>query len=126
MHTGRKILTKSVCHARLPGQLDGRYIRFLWDSAKACHAILLTNKEADRVSSVETELIDCIGLMPRDMLLEHKPLSYALLPKIKDFIHQKYHDKLSRCLEDVKRWLSTNKLKLNPDKTEFIVFGSKS
>ena len=35
-------------------------------------------------------------------------------------------DKLSRCLEDVKRWLSTNKLKLTPDKTEFIVFGSKS
>ena len=35
-------------------------------------------------------------------------------------------DKLSRCLEDVKRWLSTNKLKLNPDKTEFIVYGSKS
>ena len=35
-------------------------------------------------------------------------------------------DKLSHCLEDVKRWLSTNKLKLNPDKTEFIVFDSKS
>ena len=35
-------------------------------------------------------------------------------------------DKLSHCLEDVKRWLSTNKLKLNPDKTKFIVFGSKS
>ena len=35
-------------------------------------------------------------------------------------------DKLSHCLKDVKRWLSTNKLKLNPDKTEFIVFGSKS
>ena len=35
-------------------------------------------------------------------------------------------DKLSCCLEDVKRWLSTNKLKLNPDKTEFIVFGSIS
>ena len=35
-------------------------------------------------------------------------------------------DKLSHCLEDVKRRLSTNKLKLNPDKTEFIVFGSKS
>ena len=35
-------------------------------------------------------------------------------------------DKLSHCLEDVKRWLCTNKLKLNPDKTEFIVFGSKS
>ena len=26
-------------------------------------------------------------------------------------------DKLSRCLEDVKRWLTTNKLKPNPDKT---------
>ena len=35
-------------------------------------------------------------------------------------------NKLSHCLEDVKRWLSANKLKLNPDKTEFIVFGSKS
>ena len=35
-------------------------------------------------------------------------------------------DKLSHCLDDVKRWLSTNKLKLNPCKTEFIVFGSKS
>ena len=33
---------------------------------------------------------------------------------------------LSHCLEDVKRWLCTNNLKLNPDKTEFIVFGSKS
>ena len=27
--------------------------------------------------------------------------------------------------KDVKKWLSANKLKLNPDKTEFIVFGSK-
>ena len=34
-------------------------------------------------------------------------------------------DKLSHCLEDVKRLLSTNKLKLNPDKTKFIVFGSE-
>ena len=34
-------------------------------------------------------------------------------------------DRLESCLEDVKKWLSANKLKLNPDKTEFIVFGSK-
>ena len=47
------------------------------------------------------------------MHLTHKNVASAL-------------DKLSCCLEDVKRWLSTNKLKLNPDKTEFIVFGSKS
>ena len=47
------------------------------------------------------------------MHLTHKNVASAL-------------DKLSHCLEDVKRWLSTNKLKLNPDKTELIVFGSKS
>ena len=35
-------------------------------------------------------------------------------------------DKLSDYLDDVKGWLSTNKLKLNPDKTKFIVFGSRS
>ena len=34
-------------------------------------------------------------------------------------------DRLKSCLEDVKKWLSANKLKLNPDKTKFIVFGSK-
>ena len=32
---------------------------------------------------------------------------------------------LNRCLDDVKEWMLTYKLKLNPDKTEFIVFGSK-
>ena len=34
-------------------------------------------------------------------------------------------DKLNRCLQDVKEWMSTSKLKLNPDKTEFIIFGYK-
>ena len=29
------------------------------------------------------------------------------------------------CLDDVKQCMSTSKLKLNPDKTEFIIFGSK-
>ena len=47
------------------------------------------------------------------MHLTHKNVASAL-------------DKLSFCLEDVKTWLSTNKLKLNPDKTKFIVFGSES
>ena len=44
--------------------------------------------------------------------LTHKNVSHAF-------------DRLESCLEDVKKWLSANKLKLNPDKTEFIVFGSK-
>ena len=34
-------------------------------------------------------------------------------------------DKLNRCLQDVKEWMLASKLKLNPDKTEFILFGSK-
>ena len=34
-------------------------------------------------------------------------------------------DKLNRCLQHVKEWMSARKLKLNPDKTEFILFGSK-
>ena len=34
-------------------------------------------------------------------------------------------DKWNRCLQDVKEWMSASKFKLNPDKTEFILFGSK-
>ena len=34
-------------------------------------------------------------------------------------------DKLNRCLQYVKEWMSASKIKLNPDKTEFILFGSK-
>ena len=34
--------------------------------------------------------------------------------------------RLGKCLEDVKLWLCANKLKLNADKTDFIIFGSKS
>ena len=34
-------------------------------------------------------------------------------------------DKLNTCLQDVKEWMSASKLKLNSDKTEFILFGSK-
>ena len=34
-------------------------------------------------------------------------------------------EKLNMCLDDVKEWMSTSKLKLNPDKTEFIIFSLK-
>ena len=34
-------------------------------------------------------------------------------------------EKMNTCLDDVKKWMSTSKLKLNPDKTKFIIFGSK-
>ena len=35
-------------------------------------------------------------------------------------------ERLKNCLDDVRKWLSVKKLKLNPDKTEFIQFGSKN
>ena len=34
-------------------------------------------------------------------------------------------DKVNRCLQDVKEWMLASKLKLNPDKTKFKLFGSK-
>ena len=34
-------------------------------------------------------------------------------------------DKLNKCLQDVKECMSASKLKLNSDKTEFILFGYK-
>ena len=35
-------------------------------------------------------------------------------------------DKLNSCLLDVLEWMLSSMLKLNPDKTEFIIFGSHS
>ena len=37
----------------------------------------------------------------------------------------KSFDHLKSCLNDIQVWMSENKFKLNPDKTEFIVFGAK-
>ena len=32
---------------------------------------------------------------------------------------------MERCLVEVNKWMSQNRLKMNPDKTEFVVFGGK-
>ena len=37
-----------------------------------------------------------------------------------DFVH------LQQCLTDIQSWMAANKLKLNPEKTEFILFGTKN
>ena len=34
-------------------------------------------------------------------------------------------EQIEHCLQEVKKWMSSNKLKLNDDKSEFMVFGSK-
>ena len=34
-------------------------------------------------------------------------------------------EQLNRCLDDIKEWMSTSKLRLNTDKTEFIIFDSE-
>ena len=39
--------------------------------------------------------------------------------------HQSTHKQLETCIADVRRWMAENMLKLNDDKTEYIVLGSR-
>ena len=39
--------------------------------------------------------------------------------------HQSTHKQLEACIADVRRWMAENMLKLNDDKTEYIVIGSR-
>ena len=41
-------------------------------------------------------------------------------------IYLTLYKKLKNCLNDIQNFMFTNKLKLNPDKTEFILIGSKN
>ena len=57
------------------------------------------------------------------------PLRHFYADDVQLYVHLSHmnasaaFDKLNRCLQDVKEWMSARKLKLNPDKTEFILFG---
>ena len=48
------------------------------------------------------------------------------------FVHLSYKnatsafDKLNYCLQDVQEWMLSTMFKLNPEKTEFIIFGSQA
>ena len=82
------------------------------------------------------------ALGPLLLSLYTNPLSYKVIgmhPNIKFhfyaddtqwFIHMSHKnaalafDKLNSCLLDVQEWMSSSMVKLNPDKTEFIIFGS--
>ena len=81
-------------------------------------------------------------LGPLVFILYTHPLS-KLISTFKNISHHLYADdtqiyititpqnastaipELQSCLESVQLWMDSSKLKLNPDKTEFIVFGSK-
>ena len=55
----------------------------------------------------------------RAQTVTHPSTNQSLDDSLKSF------DRLKSCLNDIQVWMSENKLKLNPDKTEFIVFGAK-
>ena len=67
---------------------------------------------------------------PLSKVIQNHPgicFTFMLMTQSYTFIsHISMPLRLKNCLDDVRKWLSTNKLKLNPDKTEFILFGSKT
>ena len=72
------------------------------------------------------------GTDPSLIISKHKGIKfhfYADYSQVYIHLSQKNasaaFEKLNRCLDDAKEWMSISKLKLNPDKTEFIIFGSK-
>ena len=66
---------------------------FSWDSAKACHAVVLTNMEADRLNWTDTDKIDHIfrtkAYKHKGILCEHKPLPHVCRLKRTKTLNQK-------------------------------------
>ena len=56
-----------------------------------------------------------LAYVSTSMLVTHSYMFISLKRATQAF------DRLKNCLDDVRKWLSANKLKLNPDKTEFIL-----
>ena len=76
----------------------------------------------------------CDSLLPVLRRLDTKSACFTypnFIKVVQLFIHLspddslKSFDCLKSCLNDIQVWMSQNKLKLNPDKTEFIGFGAK-
>ena len=82
--------------------------------------------------SVLGSLLFSLYTSPLSTLIgKHKDVKFHLYADDSQFYVHLSHmnasaafDKLNRCLQGVKEWMSASKLKLNPDKTEFILFGS--
>ena len=64
---------------------------FSWKSAKTCHAILLTNMEAGRVSSIETDKIDIFCRAHAQHVTGTQTSTTSSVTK-KKFLYQRYHD----------------------------------
>ena len=65
---------------------------FSWDSAKAAHAILLTNMEADRVTWLETKKIDWLhrGHLQRHIGQNQSSATHIFAKKIKKYWQQEW------------------------------------
>ena len=81
--------------------------------------------------SVLGPLLFCLYTSPLSTLIgKHKGIKFHFYAD-ELYVHLSHmnasaaFDKLNRCLHNVKEWMSASKLTLNPDKTEFILFGSK-
>ena len=73
----------------------------------------------------------CLYLVPLSTILRYQNIGYhvyaddtQLYVSIKCKQQLEAISKLNSCLADIRRWMITNKLKINDSKTEFIVYGS--
>ena len=73
----------------------------------------------------------CLYLLPLSAILKYHNIGYhvyaddtQLYVSFKCKHPLEAISKLNRCLADIRRWMITNKLKINDSKTEFIVFRS--
>ena len=82
--------------------------------------------------SILGPILFCLYITPLSKVIRNYPIGFDFHSyDIQLHVHLTHKnvahvfDRLKTCLDDVKKWLSANKLKLNPDQTEFITFGSK-
>ena len=69
-------------------------------------------------------------LYTADLAAKHGVTLYAFADDMQLYIHCKFHnmatskDVLERCIQAIDHWMSANRLKLNPDKTELLWTGT--
>ena len=66
----------------------------------------------------------CLYLLPLSAILRYHNICYQLYVSFKCKQPLEATSKLNSCLADIRRWMITNKLKINDSKIEFIVFRS--